>query len=106
MGNQNDANPAFLPEILFNDKPGSDYAALFAPGPAVDTQIAAALAATTDAAAKQSVAAAVHQLVDVSQVLIELAGLFRILGLRKNIRGLVPHPSDVNQSWASVYRVT
>ena len=52
MGKQNDANPAFLPEILFNDKPGSDYAALFAPGPAVDTQIAAALAATTDAAAK------------------------------------------------------
>ena len=51
------------------------------------------------------VAMAMHQIVDVSMVLVELAGIFRIFGTRSNIRGLVAHPSDVNQSWATIYRV-
>ncbi|MGH9077278.1 MAG: ABC transporter substrate-binding protein [Acidimicrobiales bacterium] len=104
-GNQNDANPAFLPEILFFDSPDSSYAKLFAPGPAFDQQVSAALAATTDAQAKQAMAEAIHQVVDVSAVLVELAALKRIFGLRSNVEGLVAHPSDVNQSWASLYRV-
>lgn len=105
-GSQNDANPAFLPEIIFfSSSPVPAYPAMFAPGPSVDDPIKAALAATTDDAAKQAVASAIHQLVDVSQVLVALAGLFQIYGLRSNIRGLVPHPSGVNQSWAPIYRV-
>jgi peptide/nickel transport system substrate-binding protein len=106
-GNQNDANPAFLPQILFYGRQDFlDYANLFGPGPAFDDLIDMAQAATTEDAVKQAVAAAIHQIVDVSQVLVETAGLYRILGVRSNIQGLSAHPSDVNQSWASVYRTT
>jgi peptide/nickel transport system substrate-binding protein len=106
-GNQNDANPAFLPQILFYSRQAFlDYANLFGPGPAFDDLIDMAQAAATEDAVKQAVAAAIHQVVDVSQVLVETAGLYRIFGTRSNIGGLVPHPSDVNQSWASVYRTT
>ena len=105
MGNQNDANPAFLPEILFYSRGTSaSYPKLFGPGAAFDDQIDAALAATTEDAVKQAVAAAMHQVVDVSQILVEMAGLFRIIGTRSNIAGLSPHPSDVNQLWTGVYR--
>jgi peptide/nickel transport system substrate-binding protein len=104
-GNQNDANPAFLPQILFYSRQAFlDYANLFGPGASFDDLIDRAQAATSEDAVKQAVAAAIHQIVDVSQVLVETAGLYRILGHRSNIQGLIAHPSDVNQSWASVYR--
>ena len=106
-GNQNDANPAFLPQILFYSRQAFvDYANLFGPGPTFDNLIAMALADTTEGAVKSDVAAAIHQVVDVAQVLVQTAGLFRIFGTRANIAGLVPHPSDVNQSWASVHRTS
>lgn len=104
-GNQNDANPAFLPEILFYSRQSFvDYANLFGPGAAFDDLIDTALAATAEDAVKQAVASAIHQVVDVQEVLVETAGLFRIIGVRSNIQGLTPHPSDVNQSWATAYR--
>lgn len=103
-GSQNDANPAFLPEVLFYGKPPSQYSKLFDPGPSFDAAISAALAATSTAAVDRDVAQAIHQVEDVAMVFIELAGIFLIFGLRSDIHGLVPNPSDVNQSWASVYR--
>ena len=106
MGNQNDANPAFLPQILFYARGGGTYGALTGPGPAFDDLIDMAQAATSEDAVKQAVASAMHQVVDVAQVLVETAGLYRILGTRSNIAGLVPHASDVNQRWDSVYRTT
>ncbi|MDP9074525.1 MAG: ABC transporter substrate-binding protein [Actinomycetota bacterium] len=106
-GNQNDANPAFLPQILFYSRQSFlDYANLFGPGPAFDDLIDTAQAATSEDAVKQAVAAAMHQVVDVSQVLVQTAGLYRIFGLGSKIQGLDPHPSDVNQSWGSIYRTT
>ncbi len=103
-GSQNDANPAFLPEVLFYGKPPSQYSKLFDPGPSFDAEISAALAATSRAAVDRDVALAIHQVEDVAMVFIQLAGIFAIFGLRSNIQGLVPNPSDVNQSWASIYR--
>ncbi len=106
MGNQNDANPAFLPQILFYARGGGSYGAFDGPGASFDDLIDMAQAATTEDAVKQAVASAIHQITDVSQVLVETAGLYRILGTRSNIQGLVPHASDVNQNWAAVYRTT
>lgn len=104
-GNQNDANPAFLPQVLFYGNPASSYSKLFDPGSSFDKLIGAALDATTTAAVNQDVANAIHVVEDVAKVFIQLAGIFRIFGLRSDIRGLVPHPSDVNQLWSTCYRV-
>ncbi|MGH9123926.1 MAG: ABC transporter substrate-binding protein [Acidimicrobiales bacterium] len=104
IGSQNDANPAFLPEILFYTANNGTYGKLFGPGASVDTLITMALADTSETQVKQDTAAALHQIVDVSQVLCQTAGLFRIIGTKSTIAGLVPHASDVNQLWSSVFR--
>lgn len=106
-GGQNDANPAFNAAGLFHSKlsyPG--YGTMFAPGPAYDADVDAALAATSEDEAKTDTAKAIHEVVDVSMVFVECAALGRLFGLRPNLRGFVAHPSEVSQSWAEIYRVT
>ncbi|MBV8528346.1 MAG: ABC transporter substrate-binding protein [Candidatus Dormibacteraeota bacterium] len=104
-GNQNDGNAAFLPTIIFyRGQTFGNYPKYFGPGGAVDTDIAAALSAPSDSAAAQNVAMAMHEVVDNSKVFVQLAGLSRIYGLHSDIAGFVPHASNVNQNWATVYR--
>lgn len=104
-GNQNDGNVAFLPSIIFyRGETFGNYPKYFGPGGAVDTDIANALAAASDSEARQDIAMAMHEVVDNAKVFVQLAGLSRIYGLRSDIAGFSPHPSNVNQNWATVYR--
>ena len=104
-GNQNDGNAAFLPSIIFyRGQTFGNYPKYFGPGGAADTDIAAALAATSDTDAARNIAMAMHEIVDNDKVLVQLAGLSRIYGLRSNIAGFTPHPSNVNQHWTTLYR--
>lgn len=104
-GNQNDGNSSFLPSIIFyRGQTFGNYPKFFGPGGAVDTDIANALAATSDTEAAQDIAMALHEWVDNDKVLVQLAGLSRIYGLRSNIAGFQPHASNVNQNWTTVYR--
>lgn len=104
-GNQNDGNAAFLPNIIFyRGQSFGSYPKYFGPGGAVDTDIAAALAAVSDQEAAKEVAMAMHEVVDNAKVFVQLAGLSRIYGVRANIAGFSPHPSNLNQNWATVYR--
>jgi len=104
-GSQNDANVGFLPTLLFytgGSGASAQYTKLFAPGPRFD-QILAPAVTEPDADKTQSIVAdAMHQLIDVDMVVIPLAGLFQIYGLKKNVQGFTPHPSLISLRWDNV----
>jgi len=106
QGNQNDANPGFLPILLFYTGPGSgdpfSYQKLFGPGGKFDETLAPALTEANADTVRKIVANAMHQFVDVDVAAIPLAGVFRIYGLRKGVEGFVPHPAFLHVRWDTV----
>ncbi len=106
-GIQNDADPPFLPVVLFysgSTAEVADYQALFAPGPAFDQLLAPALTEDDPEKVRRAVAEAMHFIVDQEAVVIPVAGIFGIYGLRDGIEGFTPHPSFINISWDGVGR--
>ena len=105
VGNQNDANPCFLPDLLFYFKGAAhgDYGYRFGPGGAFDTIIETKCrSGVSDATAQLGAAQAMRILVDQKQIVIPIAGVFRLYGLSKKVKGFQPNPSQTNQSWTSV----
>ena len=106
-GSQNDANPCFLPDLLFYSKGAggepSDYGRLFAPGAQFDKFIDGCRSAVEPADVQKNAAEAMRVLVDEEFVVIPLAGTYRIWGLSDKVQGFVPHPSGVNQRWETVW---
>ena len=108
IGNQNDANPCFLPDLLFyskvppEDEEGAMYARAFAPGAAFDAAIEACRSAVTTEDVAKSAAQAMQIIIDQERVVIPIAGIFRILAMQDTVQGVDPHPSGTNQSWAGV----
>lgn len=105
VGNQNDANPCFLPDLLFYFKGAShgDYGYRFGPGGAFDKVIARRCrTGISDAAARRGAAEAMHILVDQKHIVVPIAGVFRIYGLSKKVKGFQPNPSQTNQTWTGV----
>src|SRR3989454_9631970 len=56
--------------------------------------------------AQRSAARALHVLVDQETVVVPLAGTYRVWGLRREVRGFVPHPSSPSQRWDRVSLAT
>jgi peptide/nickel transport system substrate-binding protein len=106
QGNQNDANSGFLPTLLFYTGPGSSggggYQALFAPGGKFDQLIAPALTEPNADTVRKEVADAMHEFIDVQAVGIPLAGIYRVYGLNKKVKGFVPHPAFLHVRWDTV----
>ena len=108
IGNQNDANPCFLPDLLFYskvppaDEEGAMYARAFAPGAAFDTAIESCRSAVSTEDVAKSAAEAMRIIIDEERVVIPIAGIFRILAMQDTVQGIDPHPSGANQSWAAV----
>jgi len=106
-GNQNDANPAFLPTLLYlsleaGNKAGEDYARAFGVGAKVDAPLLEA-AKTGDIARTQSLAAdAMRVLIDEEYVILPIAGLYNITATSKNISGWQPHSALIHSSFAAV----
>lgn len=109
-GNQNDANPAFLPALLFWEEGlfgNIGYQPVFAPGwppevaePRVgdgsfDRVVVQALATPGAEEAKQLSAEAMHLLIDEHAIVIPLAGLIRPIAMRPEVEGLSAHPSGI-----------
>ncbi|MBA2497868.1 MAG: ABC transporter substrate-binding protein [Acidimicrobiia bacterium] len=113
-GNQNDANPAFLPALLFWEEGlfgNIGYQPFFAPGwpegatenvegPAriddrFDEVIVEALAAPTNDEVLATAAEAMHLLIDEYAIVIPLAGLVRPVAFREGIEGMSAHPSGI-----------
>jgi peptide/nickel transport system substrate-binding protein len=106
-GGQNDANPCFLPDLLFYGggprAQRSAYARLFAPGPSFDRLIDECRAATSPEAVQAAAARAMRLLIDEQFVVIPLAGTRRVWGLSDHVAGFVPHPSSLSQRWEKVW---
>lgn len=107
-GSQNDANPCFLPELLFSSpEPGGDeesnmYGNSFALGASFDGTIKKCREAATTADVQKAAADAMKLLVDDQFVVVPLAGTYRIHGISKKVLDFVLHPAGVHQRWASV----
>jgi peptide/nickel transport system substrate-binding protein len=106
QGSQNDANSGFLPTLLFYTGPGSSgggtYQSLFAPGGKFDQLIAPALTEPNADTVRKEVADAMHEFIDVQAVGIPLAGIYRVYGLNKKVKGFVPHPAFLHLRWDTV----
>ncbi len=103
-GNQNDADPAFLPRLFASTalEPDSDYGRLFGPGPAVDQLIVAARGTRELDQLRDLSAKMLHELHDVSVTIIPIAGLTNVWAVRQPVEGFAPHSAFVHTSYASV----
>jgi peptide/nickel transport system substrate-binding protein len=102
--NQNDANPIFLPALRFYSKATSKNMPYFAPGPVFDALVEQGSAATVRSETQRSAGQAMHLLIDQEAIVIPVAGLFRIYGMKSTVQGFRPHPSQTNQWWNTVWR--
>jgi peptide/nickel transport system substrate-binding protein len=105
QGNQNDANPAFLPALLFSKKGlfgGSAYQTLFAPGGRFETLINEALSTPSESRVKSLVAQAMHVLIDQDAIVVPLAGIPRIAATSHKVLGFDSQPSQLQVSYAGV----
>jgi peptide/nickel transport system substrate-binding protein len=105
IGNQNDGNPCFLPDLLFYSRgvERSDYATLFGPRAKFDRFIEVCRTATEVERLQEAAAAGMHILIDEEYIVIPIAGIFRIWGLRDRVQGFLPHPSSLNQRWDALW---
>jgi peptide/nickel transport system substrate-binding protein len=104
-GSQNDANAGFLPVLLFytgGSGASAQYTKLFAPGQRFDDIIGPSLTEVDPDRTRSIVADAMHQIIDVDRVVIPLAGLFQIYGMKKTVQGFTPHPSFISLRWDGV----
>jgi peptide/nickel transport system substrate-binding protein len=105
-GSQNDANPAFLPALLFWSVGlfgDIGYQPLFAPGGEFDDLIVDALASPDAQEVKDLMGEAMHVLIDQEAVVIAMAGIFRINALSDRVQGFEPHPSGLQVSYNGVF---
>lgn len=106
MGNQNDANPCFLPDLLYYRGVDPQGASLWrAPGGATDEVLDQCRSAADIDSVRQHTAEAVRHLVDEEFVVFPLAGIYRIWGVNDNVAGFDPHPSFTNQRLEGLYLV-
>ena len=112
IGNQNDANPCFLPDLLFyskvppEDEEGAMYARLFAPGAQFDTFIEACREAVTVEDVAKSAAQAMQVIIDQEHIVIPIAGIYRSYAFKDTIQGFEPHSARTNQRWDTVVLTT
>jgi peptide/nickel transport system substrate-binding protein len=103
-GNQNDANPLFLPALIYYSKSPRPFVRWYAVGDAFDKVVDAGLAAPDPDEARRLAAEAMRLATDEEAIQVPIAGLFRIYAASSSVAGFVPHPSQTNQSWTAVYR--
>ena len=106
-GNQNDANPAFLPNLLYvsegaGNQAGIDYARAFAPGAAVDAPMAAAQATDDLGRTQQLTAEAMKALIDDQMVILPIAGIYNVWATSDKVSDLHPHSAQIHTDYASV----
>lgn len=109
IGNQNDANPCFLPDLLFyskvppEDEESAMYSRLFAPGTAFDTFIEACREAVTVEDVAKSAAQAMQVIIEEEHIVIPIAGIYRTYAFKDSVQGFEPHAARTNQRWDAVF---
>lgn len=103
-GNQNDANPLFLPALIYYSKSPRPFVRWYAAGAAFDKVVDAGMAAQEPEEARRLAAEAMRLATDEEAIQVPIAGLFRIYAASRSVAGFVPHPSQTNQTWTAVHR--
>lgn len=103
--NQNNANPAFIMTLQMYSKSVSESAKIIGPGPdtAFDRLIDQTQASADPEEVRRLAAEAMHEAVDIEVAAVNLSGGYRIFAMREGVHGLVPHPSNTNQRWSTVF---
>lgn len=107
-GSQNDANPAFLPALLFSspeeggDPESTMYGRAFAPGETFDEAITRSFEATEIAEVQEAAAEAMNIVINEARVVVPLCGFYRIVGHSDAVTAFDLHASGVNQRWSSL----
>lgn len=103
-GNQNDANPLFLPALIYYSRSLRPFVRWYAVGDAFDKLVDQGLAAVDPDEARRLAVEAMRLATDEEAIQVPIAGLFRIYAAKSSVAGFVPHPSQTNQSWTATYR--
>ena len=103
LSNQNDADPIFLPALLFYSKSKRPFARWLHAAAPFDSVVEAGLATSDPAEMRRLAAQSIHIAIDDQAVTIPIAALFRIYAMRPAVQGFTPHPSQTNQSWTTVH---
>lgn len=117
QGSQNDANPAFLPALLFWEEGifgHTNYQPLFAPGwpegeeervgdGSFDRLVEEALATPDPAELKAKTAEAMHLLIDQHAIVIPLAGMQDVHAHAPRLHGFEAHPSTIQIRWDDAF---
>lgn len=105
QGSQNDANPGFLPVLLFysqGEAADAPYQQLFAPGEEFDRLIEPSLTSPETEESLEAVAQAMRHIVDEEAIVLPFAGIYRVVGHDPAVQNFEPHPSMLNLRWDDV----
>ncbi|MDQ3256043.1 MAG: ABC transporter substrate-binding protein [Acidobacteriota bacterium] len=103
IANQNDANPLFLPALIYYSKSSRPFTRWYYVGEKFDRLIETGLQSSNPDDVQRIAAEAIHVAIDEEAALIPIAGLFRLYAMKKEVTGFAPHPSSTNQSWSQVF---
>jgi peptide/nickel transport system substrate-binding protein len=105
QGNQNDANVAFLPGLLWYSGPetsGGNYQPIVGPGGEFDRLLKPTFTEPDHDKLQKETADAMHEIVDNQAAIIPLNGVFRIYAMKKNVQGFQAHPAFLQVRLESV----
>lgn len=104
-GNQNNGDPTFLPELLFHSRgyQGSTYNKPFWPGEKFDRLVDEARNNPDIREAARLMAEAMHVLIDEETTVVPIASLYNVYAAREKVKGVNPHPADINTRWDTVH---
>lgn len=102
LSNQNDANPLFLPALIYYSKSSRPFAKWYYAGEQFDRVIEQGMQASDPSEVQRLAAESIHIAIDEEAVNVPVAGVFRLYAMKKTVEGFAPHPSQTNQSWAQV----
>jgi peptide/nickel transport system substrate-binding protein len=102
--NQNDANPARIPALLWYGKTTQARIQFTNAGDAFNGLVDQALAAPDVASAAAKSAQAQQVLINDQADAMPLTNFPQIYALKTNVAGFTPHPSVNSQLWTTVYR--
>ncbi len=107
QGNQNDANPAFLPGLLWYSGPessGGNYQPIVGPGAGsrFDDLLKPVYTEPDRDKLQKATADAMAEIIDNQVAIIPLNGIFRIYGMKKSVQGFQPHFAFLQVRWEQV----
>ncbi|MBA2731707.1 MAG: hypothetical protein H0U54_02320 [Acidobacteria bacterium] len=102
LSNQNDANPLFLPALIYYSKSGRPFARWYYAGEKFDRVVEQGMQASDPLEVQRFAAESIHIAIDEEAVNVPVAGVLRLYAMKKTVDGFAPHPSQTNQSWAQV----